>query len=86
MCPSAGRFGTKLLINEYSCANWRDITDFYLETEDWVELYNAGTVPINLQGFSLSDNEDNPTKWAFPSNTTVGPNGFSARLVLRGAM
>jgi hypothetical protein len=75
-CTAPFVASAQIVINEYSCANWRDITDFYLETEDWVELYNAGTVPINLQGFSLSDNEDNPTKWAFPSNTTIGPGAF----------
>lgn len=66
----------QIVINEYSCANWRQFTNFYLDTEDWVELYNAGTDPVNIQGYYLSDNDNNPTKWAFPSNTTIAAGGF----------
>lgn len=66
----------QVLINEYSCANWRDILDFYQETEDWIELYNAGPVAVNLQGYYLSDKDNNPTKWAFPTNTNIAPGGF----------
>ncbi len=70
-CASA-----QVVINEYSCANWRAILDYYQETEDWVEFYNKDTVALNLHGYYLSDNEDKPTKWAFPTNTNIAPGGF----------
>lgn len=34
---------------------------------DWVELYNAGDRTVNLEGWCLSDNPDDPQKWTFPA-------------------
>jgi hypothetical protein len=34
---------------------------------DWIELYNAGSSAVNLNGYGLSDNIDVPYKWTFPS-------------------
>ena len=33
---------------------------------DWVELYNRGTVPVSLSGWSLSDRSGTSPKWLFP--------------------
>ena len=40
-----------------------------------VELYNGGNSAINLNGFYLSDNENDLTKWSFP-NITIQPNDY----------
>jgi hypothetical protein len=66
----------QVVINEYSCANWRDILDYYQETEDWVELYNPGATAVSLTGYHLSDRKNNPTKWVFPANASISPGGF----------
>jgi hypothetical protein len=42
------------------------ITDEDGSFEDWIELYNADDQVINLLGFGLSDNYNNPFKWVFP--------------------
>ena len=34
---------------------------------DWVEINNAGDEIVNLQGYSLTDDSDELTKWTFPS-------------------
>lgn len=34
---------------------------------DWVELQNRGPVAVNLQGWSMSDDQDNPRQFVFPS-------------------
>lgn len=36
---------------------------------DWIELYNAGTASVNLDGCFLSDDEQSPGKWMFPKVT-----------------
>ena len=36
---------------------------------DWIELYNAGNQPVNLDGWYLSDDPQSPQKWSFPSLT-----------------
>jgi len=66
----------QVVVNEYSCANWQQFLDFYQETEDWIELYNTSASPVDLTGYHLSDNEDKPTKWTFPTNTSIDANGY----------
>jgi hypothetical protein len=42
---------------------------------DWVELHNAGGSPVNLAGWSLTDNSD-PRQFVFPGGTTIAANGY----------
>lgn len=35
--------------------------------EDWIELYNAGQEPVELQGYALSDDPGDLFKWILPS-------------------
>jgi hypothetical protein len=65
----------QVLINEYSAANMDGISDNYNEREDWIELYNAGSQPVSLDGYYLSDNVNNPGKWKFPGGVTIPPGG-----------
>ena len=37
------------------------------ESPDWIELYNAGTEDVSLEGYFISDKSSNPTKWKFPN-------------------
>lgn len=46
------------------------------EEYDWVELYNAGSSAISLNGFGLSDDSDNPRKWQFPEGASVEAGGY----------
>ena len=39
--------------------------------EDWFELYNNSTSPIDLNGFYLSDKIDDPMKWQFTESFIV---------------
>ena len=64
-----------LVINEIMAANLLEVSDQNGEFDDWVELYNGGNTSINLNGFYLSDNENDLTKWSFP-NTTIQPNDY----------
>ena len=44
-----------LAINEVMASNDNVIADADGDYEDWIEIYNYGTTPINLDGFGLSD-------------------------------
>lgn len=37
------------------------------ENPDWIELYNPSETAINLEGYYLSDDPDEPDKWRFPN-------------------
>ncbi|MBR0025619.1 MAG: lamin tail domain-containing protein, partial [Clostridia bacterium] len=42
---------------------------------DWIELHNRGSETINLSGYALSDNANNPAKWVFPE-TSIAPGEY----------
>jgi len=65
---------SQIVINEYSAANFDDFADNYGDNEDWFELYNSSAATINLNGYYLSDKEDNLTKWQFSSDVNINPN------------
>ena len=60
-------YAQDLSINEVMSSNDTTIADEDGEFEDWIEIYNYGTTTINLNGYGLSDQTDNPFKWRFPS-------------------
>ena len=66
----------QVYINEYSAANLDDHLDNYFENEDWVELYNVGSQTVDLSGYFLSDNINNPDKWEFPAGITIDPGEY----------
>lgn len=44
------------------------------DTPDWIELYNYGTQSVNLGNWTLSDDENDLTKWIFPEITIPANN------------
>jgi len=69
-----------LYINELLASNATDTTDHTGSHEDWFELYNPNSYPVNLAGYYISDNPDNPTKWrvpiSFPDSVTIPAQGW----------
>lgn len=65
-----------LVINEILADNQNGLADPDGEIEDWIELYNNTTAPVNLTGLYLSDNPNTPTKWPFPNGTTIPAKGY----------
>ncbi len=63
-------------LSEIQPVNLNGIKDNFNEHEPWVELFNSGTNSISLNGFYLSDDLTNLTKWSFPINTSINPKGF----------
>ncbi|MFT7589038.1 MAG: hypothetical protein ACI959_001252 [Limisphaerales bacterium] len=66
----------QVVINEYSASNLESFQDAFGKTEDWIELYNAGSTSVNLSGWHLSDKQDKPTKWVIPAGTNIPADGF----------
>lgn len=56
----------QVVINEGSNKNYSSISDENGDYPDWIEIYNAGTDTIHLQGYSLTDDMGQPFKWTFP--------------------
>jgi hypothetical protein len=66
---------SQIVINEFLAGNESINVDEDGDYEDWIELYNKGTAAVNLQNYTLTDNDFYPRKWTFPS-VTIGPNQF----------
>ncbi len=67
---------TLIVINELMPNNTKSITDPQGEHDDWIELHNLSDDEGNLSNMFLSDNANNPRKWAFPENTFLPPHGY----------
>ena len=63
----------QIVVNEYSAANFDDLNDNYGQNEDWFELYNPTAATINLNGYYVSDKDDNLTKWQLTSDVNINP-------------
>ena len=72
----------KLYINEFLAENISCCPDpaSSLEHDDWIEIYNAGTQPVNLAGMYVSDTKLNPFKYKIPdgaaAQTTIPAGGY----------
>lgn len=61
-------------INEASPSNGV-FTDEDANTPDWFELYNNSKNPISLEGWTITDDPNNPNLWAFP-NFAIAANSY----------
>ncbi len=55
-----------VVINEFLASNINVPSDEDGDSEDWIELYNPSSNPINLEGYSLTDDPEDLNKWVFP--------------------
>ncbi len=65
-----------LVINEILASNATGITDEMGEYEDWVEIFNPGTVTVDLGGMFLSDDQDDRHNWEIPAGYSLAPGAF----------
>jgi hypothetical protein len=72
-----------LVINEFMAANTSCCPDKDSgadEFDDWIEIYNAGNVAVDIAGMYVSDDKSNPFKHKIPSSnatlTTIPPKGY----------
>ena len=74
-----------VIISEFMPANERTLADEDGAFPDWIEMLNAGSAPVNLLGWHLTDDASAPGKWTFPSVTLALLNGLARNLVFRTA-
>lgn len=64
-----------LVISEFVASNERSLRDQDGDTPDWIEIQNTTLDTMSLEGWSLTDNVDNPRQWEFPA-VSIGPGAF----------
>ncbi len=65
-----------LWINELLVFNTNGISDNFGQREPWLEIVNAGTNLLSLEGLFLTDNYSDLTKWPFPPGANIAPGEF----------
>ena len=68
-----------VMISEFMAANGgkqtNSLHDELGNSPDWIELYNSGSTPVSLTGWSLTDDATKPAKWVFPA-TMLSAGGY----------
>jgi hypothetical protein len=65
----------QLRINEFVTDNDGSLLDEDGDASDWIEIHNPGGVATSLTGKFLTDDADEPAKWAFP-DIAIPPGGY----------
>lgn len=81
--PTTGDTGTTpptdlptVHINEVmaqNVASWPDESGYY---PDWVELWNPNAEAVDLSGWWLTDDRDDPFNWQFPDGITIAAGAY----------
>ena len=74
--PAGEVDGSGPIISEFLASNRDGLADGDGNTPDWIELYNDSAELVALEGWSLTDDEDNLTKWSFPPGTLLEAGGY----------
>src|SRR5213593_2375369 len=75
LAPGTVSSQEKVFITEFMAANKKTRTDQDRQFSDWIEIYNAGAAPANLEGWHLTDKRNEPARWTFPA-VSVAPNSY----------
>jgi len=65
----------QVVINEIMADNSLSFEDEDGDYPDWIELYNLGPQSVDLSGWHLSDDLEEPLKWSI-GTATIGPGDF----------
>ena len=67
----------RLYINEWLADNETGIVDPSTDgREDWFEIYNAEDYPVDITGYTLTDDIAVPTQWEVVGSTVLQPHEF----------
>lgn len=68
---SRGYGDRMVVINEICAHNLSGLQDGNGNCGDWIELYNPYGGTIDLSGWTLTDDKDDPGRWTFPEGTVL---------------
>lgn len=71
----SGRADSPVVISEFLASNDSGLEDDDGDRTDWIELRNASTGEVSLDGWFLTDNGSRPRRWRFPA-VVLPANGY----------
>ena len=66
LLPFLVRAQQTVRINEFMASNSETLADTDGEYSDWLEIYNPTSNPVDLTGWSLTDDQGDTRSWVFP--------------------
>lgn len=63
-------------INEFMASNATTLADPDGLYSDWIELHNAGDTTVDLSGYWITDDLDNPDQHELPAGTAIPAGGY----------
>lgn len=67
----------QLLLNEFMASNLGAYVDpDYDQSADWIEIVNRGSTAVSLNGYYITDNLNDLTKWQIQTNVTIQPGQY----------
>jgi hypothetical protein len=67
----------KVLINEWMASNQSTIPDpADNDFADWFEIFNPNDLPVDLSGYTLTDDLSRADQWTIPAKTIIPARGF----------
>ncbi|HQI26684.1 MAG TPA: lamin tail domain-containing protein [Sedimentisphaerales bacterium] len=63
------------IITEFAASNDNGLTDFQGDSSDWIELHNPTEAVMSLEGWYLTDDLGDLTKWEIPE-VSLGSGGY----------
>ncbi|MFN0125542.1 MAG: lamin tail domain-containing protein, partial [Verrucomicrobiales bacterium] len=70
-----GVVAPRVRLNEFLASNDTGLRDENGSREDWIELHNPLDTSVNLLGWRLTDDPEDPARWVFP-NRTLAPGAY----------
>lgn len=58
--------GQTIVVNEFLASNDQGLKDEDGDASDWIEIKNLSDAAVNLNGWSVTDDPDEPGKWKLP--------------------
>lgn len=65
-----------MVLNEIMADNNTTAIDNAGEFDDWIELNNKSSAPVDISGYAITDNFRKQDKWKFPPGTIIPANGY----------
>jgi len=69
-------YATTLVINEFMASNGGSYTNDLAGSPDWIELYNPTAEEISLEGYTITDDLEDPTKHALANGLVIEADGY----------
>jgi hypothetical protein len=64
------------VVTEFMADNNDTLSLAGVGSPDWIEIHNPGSTEIDLEGWHLTDDDQDPDQWTFPAGAAIAPGAY----------